>query len=115
MCGSHPRFRSSGVSCSAGRGSSPTTRSPETARAALGDLDVELVASLDAAVDDAALIVLVTRWDEFRGLPELLRGRADPPLVIDGRRMLAPDTPERYEGIGRGGEAVPIRVASARA
>ena len=88
----------------------------ETARAALGDLDVELVASLDAAVDDAALIVLVTRWDEFRGLPELLRGRADPPLVIDGRRMLAPDTPERYEGIHHletSHQREPVRVASA--
>jgi UDPglucose 6-dehydrogenase/GDP-mannose 6-dehydrogenase len=62
---------------------------------------VQLATSLASAVENARVIVLVTRWAEFRALPELVRARATPPLVVDGRRMLNPDNFARYEGIGR--------------
>ena len=45
-------------------------------------------------------ILLMTRWDEFGRLPSLLRSQDPQPLVVDGRRLLAPDSVERYEGIG---------------
>jgi UDPglucose 6-dehydrogenase/GDP-mannose 6-dehydrogenase len=44
--------------------------------------------------------VLVTRWDEFRKVPELLVGRSPQPLFVDGRRLLDKATIARYEGIG---------------
>lgn len=61
---------------------------------------VRLAESLDAAVADAEVVVLVTRWDEFHELPALLRRTRRTPLVVDGRRMLSPRDCARYEGIG---------------
>ena len=51
------------------------------------------------AVERAEAILLITRWQEFQQLPALLKGRT--PLVVDGRRVLAPDAFARYDGIGR--------------
>ena len=62
---------------------------------------VALVENLHSAVQGAHAIMLVTRWDEFLGLPLLLRDIKDPPLLVDGRRFIAPDSVPRYEGIGR--------------
>ena len=45
-------------------------------------------------------VALLTRWDEFRSLPELLKGRNPQPVVIDGRRMLDKRSVARYDGIG---------------
>ena len=72
----------------------------ETARAALPE-EVVLAPSLEAAVDGAEALLLVTRWQEFRRLPQLLSGRPNPPVLIDGRRLLDPASVPRYEGIGR--------------
>lgn len=72
----------------------------ETARAALPD-QVVLAPSLEAAVDGAEALLLVTRWQEFLRLPQLLRGRPNPPLLVDGRRLIDPASVPRYEGIGR--------------
>ena len=47
-------------------------------------------------------MVLVTRWPEFAGVPALAARQADPPLVVDGRRMLERDAVARYAGIGLG-------------
>jgi UDPglucose 6-dehydrogenase/GDP-mannose 6-dehydrogenase len=69
---------------------------------ALGDPGVTYADSLEAAVAEAEAVLLVTRWKQFEALPALLSGRANPPVVIDGRRVLDPDQFARYEGIGRG-------------
>ena len=74
------------------------------ARIALGQGQVgsalELCDSLEDAVRTAEAILLVTAWNEFRALPEMLRSRACPPLIVDGRRLLDPAGVERYEAIG---------------
>lgn len=62
---------------------------------------VNYAASLEEAVQDIDVAMLVTRWDEFQRLPELLKGRASAPLVIDGRRVLDKGAFARYDGIGR--------------
>lgn len=62
---------------------------------------VRLAGSLQEAVADAQIVVLVTRWAEFSGLSDLLASRGLHPLVVDGRRVLDPASFERYEGIGR--------------
>ena len=56
--------------------------------------------SLREAVEGAEVVILVTRWDEFKALPQLLAGMASQPVVIDGRRMLEKRAVARYEGIG---------------
>jgi UDPglucose 6-dehydrogenase len=52
------------------------------------------------AVDKADAILLLTRWEEFIALPDLINNLDNPPLLVDGRRMLAKDKIVRYEGIG---------------
>jgi UDPglucose 6-dehydrogenase len=62
--------------------------------------DVAYVEDLADAVKHADAIVIITRWDDYLGLPELI-ARLDPaPLVVDGRRMLAKTSVPRYAGIG---------------
>jgi UDPglucose 6-dehydrogenase/GDP-mannose 6-dehydrogenase len=72
----------------------------ETARAALGEDGVTYADSMEACVEGAEAVLLLTSWEEFRRLPELLEDREDPPLVVDGRRFLDRDRVARYEGIG---------------
>jgi len=62
---------------------------------------VRLAVSLEDALADADVVVLVTRWAAFARVPELLRRLGRAPLVVDGRRMLSPEDVARYEGIGR--------------
>ncbi len=62
---------------------------------------VTVAPTLEAAVAEAEAILIVTRWSEFQRLPDLLATLGRNPVVIDGRRMLAPSSVQRYEGIGR--------------
>jgi UDPglucose 6-dehydrogenase/GDP-mannose 6-dehydrogenase len=73
----------------------------DTARAVLPP-GTALAPSLEAAIEGAEALLLVTAWAEFARLPELLAGRATRPLVVDGRRMLDKGRIGRYEGIGLG-------------
>ena len=61
---------------------------------------IQYTESLDDTVSDVDAVVLLTRWPEFKRLPELLRARGQAPLVVDGRRMLDKTQVEQYEGIG---------------
>jgi UDPglucose 6-dehydrogenase len=56
--------------------------------------------SLAEAVTDAEAILVLTRWPEFKELAHLLSPLADPPVIIDGRRMLDRYAFLKYEGIG---------------
>lgn len=58
--------------------------------------------SVKASIEGAEAIVVATAWPEFETLPAMINGSAPAPLVIDGRRMFAPDSVARYEGVGRG-------------
>lgn len=74
----------------------------EEAKAVLPEA-VKFETSLDAALDGApSAVVIVTRWDEYRRLPQLLGDAAEQPLVVDARRMLEPGSVKRYVGIGLG-------------
>ena len=76
----------------------PAARQP-AARAIQNDRFI-LRDDLTSALDNVAAAVLVTGWEEFRRLPDLL-ARMDPlPLFIDGRRMLDKRSFALYEGIG---------------
>jgi UDPglucose 6-dehydrogenase/GDP-mannose 6-dehydrogenase len=67
--------------------------------AVAGFPDVEHTHDLDTAVKGADAVVIVTRWSDYLDLPALLDDPA--PLVVDGRRMLDPNSVSRYRGIGR--------------
>jgi UDPglucose 6-dehydrogenase len=61
---------------------------------------VELTDDLVRGLDGAAAVLLVTKWDQFKAVPNLLRGRNPQPVVVDGRRLLAKDSVAHYTGIG---------------
>ena len=73
----------------------------ETGRRVLSP-EVALAESMTTAVANAEAVVLMTSWPEFAGLGELLAGRGEQPLVVDGRRMLRAADFSRYLGIGLG-------------
>jgi len=62
--------------------------------------DIELCNSLKAVLEDVQAIVLVTRWDEFRAVPEMIAQLDPQPVFVDGRRMIDKHSIQRYEGIG---------------
>lgn len=59
--------------------------------------------TLEGALQDADAVLLMTRWPEFEALPGIFAKAADPPLLVDGRRMIPRHLVPRYEGIGLGG------------
>ncbi len=72
----------------------------EEAREIFRGDSVRICDDLQETIADADAIVLVTRWNEFQRVPDLVNGRTPPPLVVDGRRMLDKKSFVRYEGIG---------------
>ena len=52
------------------------------------DERIEYCDSLQQTVEGTDAVVLMTRWDEFAKLPEVLKEIVPQPIVIDGRRML---------------------------
>jgi UDPglucose 6-dehydrogenase/GDP-mannose 6-dehydrogenase len=70
------------------------------ARKVFVNLPIEYRNNLEDAINDADVIILVTRWPEFQSLPKLLEGKNKQPLVVDGRRMLDSGSIKRYTGIG---------------
>jgi UDPglucose 6-dehydrogenase/GDP-mannose 6-dehydrogenase len=62
--------------------------------------EVTYVADLADAVKQAEAIVIVTRWDQYLRLPELIGQLDPPPLVVDGRRMLDKTSVPTYTGVG---------------
>lgn len=72
----------------------------DEARRIFSASELELSGSLSDALAKAEAVVLVTRWGEFKKVPELLKGRMPQPLFVDGRRLLDKASITRYEGIG---------------
>jgi UDPglucose 6-dehydrogenase/GDP-mannose 6-dehydrogenase len=72
------------------------------ARKFFNDERIEYFDSLQKTVEGTDAVVLMTRWDEFIQLPEILKEIVPKPIVIDGRRMLEKSRIESYLGIGLG-------------
>lgn len=68
--------------------------------ARLPGLGLRFADSLDAAIDGAQAVVVLTAWDEFRRLPALARATDRPPVLVDGRRLIDRSSYGTYEGIG---------------
>lgn len=56
--------------------------------------------SLEEAIEEIDAVLVLTRWSEFNRLPNLLSQISNPPLIVDGRRMLDKHAIQRYEGVG---------------
>lgn len=67
----------------------------------LGNRRIRYCSSAREAVEASQAVVLVTRWDEFRSLPEIFGRMVRQPVLIDGRRLIDPPDVMAYEGIGR--------------
>jgi UDPglucose 6-dehydrogenase len=67
---------------------------------AFPDPRVNYCESLGAALTDIDAVIVVTPWQQFAGVPELLKSRLSPPVFVDGRRAYDKRGIARYEGIG---------------
>ena len=56
--------------------------------------------NINQTIEQVKAIILLTRWQEFNQIAEILAQMEQPPLVIDGRRMLDKNKLAKYEGIG---------------
>lgn len=79
----------------------------EAARKALAGRPVEICASMEEALRQAAGVALVTRWAQFQRLPDLLSAMNPRPVLVDGRRMLNKNAYSPYAGIGLSGGSAP--------
>jgi UDPglucose 6-dehydrogenase/GDP-mannose 6-dehydrogenase len=66
------------------------------------DGNIKFCDSVRQTVEGTDVVVLMTRWDEFARLPEILKKVVPQPIVIDGRRMLEKSLIDTYLGIGLG-------------
>lgn len=73
----------------------------EAAKVILGD-HVTFANTLEDAIVASDAITIVTRWEQFNALPELISGLEPQPVVVDGRRMLDRHAVANYAGIGLG-------------
>jgi UDPglucose 6-dehydrogenase len=71
----------------------------ENAREVLGEVAISYVEDLEEAVRGVAAVVLVTAWPDYRSLPKLLADDGAT-IVVDGRRLLDPESVGRYDGVG---------------
>jgi UDPglucose 6-dehydrogenase/GDP-mannose 6-dehydrogenase len=72
----------------------------DEAQKVFAGIDIEYASSIEEAVQSVDAVVIVTIWNEFRSLPEIINRIDSPPLLIDGRRMIDRDAVSRYDGIG---------------
>ena len=52
------------------------------------------------ALENVKAVVLLTRWEEFRKIPDLLSKLDPQPILVDGRRMIEKKNVAEYRGIG---------------
>ncbi|WP_269523431.1 UDP-glucose dehydrogenase family protein [Coraliomargarita parva] len=72
----------------------------EETEKALGEGTIAYAETVEACVEGAEVILLMTSWPQFKSLPELIAAMPMTPLLVDGRRMIARSSVPRYEGIG---------------
>jgi len=84
----------------------------DEARKQFSGVPIRYAKSLDEAVQGVDAIVVVTTWDEFASLPDIINSMDSPPLLVDGRRMIDKKSVPRYEGIGLSVAPAEIQTAT---
>jgi UDPglucose 6-dehydrogenase/GDP-mannose 6-dehydrogenase len=72
------------------------TTLPEVLQGAGVDLDSDL----EGTLEQAEVVILVTRWDTYSDVPALLARLREPPVLVDGRRMIDKTSVLQYAGVG---------------
>jgi UDPglucose 6-dehydrogenase/GDP-mannose 6-dehydrogenase len=72
----------------------------EQAKHIFHGMDITYCVTVDDTVRSVDVILLLTRWPEFKDLSKILSRIGINPLIVDGRRMLYKDRFKFYEGIG---------------
>ena len=72
----------------------------DEAKKAFPEKSVEYCQTLDAALQDAQAVVVVTPWKEFEAVPKRLQERSPAVVFVDGRRAFDKRCLAKYEGIG---------------
>ena len=72
----------------------------DEARKLFSPQELGLCKTLTEGLTQTDAIVLVTRWEEFLKVPELLKHLTPQPLFVDGRRLLSKESIAGYTGIG---------------
>ena len=65
-----------------------------------GDENIVYCSDLKNALNNVEAVLIISKCQEFLELPTALTRFRNPPLVIDGRRIINKHTVDRYEGIG---------------
>lgn len=78
----------------------PVVSTVQASAARLGFDSVQYSPSLTSAIEGSDAAVIVTRWDEFTDLPALVKKLPNPPVIVDGRRIIPPALVPEYLGIG---------------
>ena len=84
------------------RGAKVTVHDPlvTTLPGVLQDTGVDLDSDLERTLEHAEVVILVTRWDTYSDVPALLARLREPPVLVDGRRMIDKTSVLRYAGVG---------------
>ena len=85
----------------------------DEAQSLFANIPMQYAPSVQEAVSGVDAILLVTRWQEFEALPEIINDMDVAPLLVDGRRMIDKNAVPRYEGIGLSSHNSPDRLAEA--
>lgn len=72
----------------------------ETGKRALVGKMVLFADSLEAVIEGADAVLLMTAWPEFKTVPKILQKSSPSPLFIDGRRFINKSNVIKYRGIG---------------
>lgn len=76
----------------------------EEAKKVFGTKNIKYLDTLNDVLLNVDVVILITKWDEFNNLDQLLYGLEQRPLIIDGRRMLNKNDYEKYIGVGLNNE-----------
>ncbi|MFQ5609030.1 MAG: UDP binding domain-containing protein, partial [Woeseiaceae bacterium] len=70
------------------------------ARRLFADFPIRYAASIEDAIHGVDGVIVITTWDEFAHLPQIISEMSPAPVLIDGRRMFDRRSVPVYEGIG---------------
>ena len=64
--------------------------------------NITYTANLSDAISEVDGVLLMTRWEQFKELPQIINDINPNAVLIDGRRMLDVSSVNNYDGIGIG-------------
>ena len=67
-----------------------------------GSAQLQSVDSVQKAIEGVQAALIMTGWEDFKQLPELMRETNPSILLVDGRRMIDKNGVKNYRGIGLG-------------